>query len=197
MDDNTNNTEALPMDAKAIATNPAAYGLMWTAAPLNRQSDGKGPKTLLRDNVPILGMPETLEAVTLVAKLFPAVVYAGANGTSLRVRSQGVSRPFIEANPRCTDDDIKEHVVRSVLLGVTTRTVGSRTKYIGVDGKEYATLAEAQASANVAAKPDPVREAQDFIANAVETLGVTYNVAREAAMKKWPAAFTQPQSDSE
>lgn len=194
---------ALPMDAASIAANITAYGLEWSYASLNRQPDGKGPKTLLRANVPHLGMPETVEAIMLVAKYFPQVIYAGNNGTSLRVRGQGVARPFIEANTKATDDEIKQHLVSTTLLGVTTRTVGNRTKYIGVDGKEYATLAEAQGSVKAAPVVSDVDLAAAFIADAVDMLTASgmnpkkaFAVAREKALAKFPGAFTTPEADA-
>ena len=176
-------------DAAYIASHLDEFGLRWVYRDLNK---GRDQKTLLRRDVPQLEMVETEDGLQKCFRHFPAVVYASMNGTSAKVRSQNVSRPFLRANMRATDEQIQEHVVRSVLLNQVSRSGGSRPVYIGPDGRTYATLGEAQAAVKSApSMPSPVELAQAFIADAVD-MGVSYNIARERALAKWPEAFTGP-----
>src|SRR5574338_1168957 len=137
----TDNNKTAPMDAATIAANPERYGFRWVYRDLNK---GRDQKTLLRSNVPHFEVPDEMFA-TFIAT-FPKVVSAAINGTSTVIRGQNVARPFIRANPRATDQQIAEHMVRSVLLNVITRSGGTRTTYVGADGKTYATLEAAQAA---------------------------------------------------
>lgn len=175
----------LPMDAAAIAKNPEAYGFRWTYRDLNK---GRDQKTLLRANVPHFEVPDELLALFIAT--FPKVILAAINGTSTVIRGQNVARPFIRANPKATDAQIAEHMVRSVLLNVVTRGGGARTTYVGADGKTYSTLAEAQAASGTKAVTvvNVVELAQQFIADAVD-MGVDFATARDKAMVKWPEAF--------
>lgn len=186
MENNDNAVAAtLPMDAAAIAKNPEAYGFTWTYRDLNK---GRDQKTLLRANVPHFEVPDSL-LDTFIAT-FPKAVFTAINGTSTVIKGQNVARPFIRANPKATNEEIAQHIVRSVLLNVVTRGGGTRTMYVGADGKSYATLAEAQAASGTKAVTavSVVELAQQFIADAVD-MGVPFNVAREKALAKWPDAF--------
>ena len=184
----------LPMDAATIAKNPEAYGFQWTYRDLNK---GRDQKTLLRSNVPHFEVPDAM-LDTFIAT-FPKCILAAINGTSTVIRGQNVARPFIRANPKATDAEIAQHMVRSVLLNVVTRSgFGTRTMYVGADGKSYATLAEAQAASGT--KPvtavNVVELAQQFIADAVD-MGVPFAIAREKAVAKWPDAFDEPVADED
>lgn len=187
-----NTTQAAPaMDAATIAKNPEAYGFTWTYRDLNK---GRDQKTLLRANVPHFEVPDGM-LDTFIAT-FPKVILAAINGTSTVIRGQNVARPFIRANPRATDEQIAEHMVRSVLLNVISRGGGTRTMYVGADGKSYATLAEAQAASGTKAVTavNVVELAQQFIADAVD-MGVPFATAREKAIAKWPDAFADDGDD--
>jgi hypothetical protein len=182
------------MDAATIAKNPEAYGFTWTHRDLNK---GRDQKTLLRSNVPHFEVPDAM-LDTFIAT-FPKVILAAINGTSTVIRGQNVARPFIRANPKATDTQIAEHMVRSVLLNVITRSgFGTRTMYVGADGKSYATLAEAQAASGTKAVTavNVVELAQQFIADAVD-MGVPFATAREKAIAKWPDAFADAGDDDE
>lgn len=194
----TDETKATALDASAIASNPEPYGFKWVYRDLNKKKGkGGGAKVLLRANVPHIEMPETREAVELVYRYFPATVYAGWNGTSAVIRGQNVARPYILANPQATDMDIKVHIVRSVLLNQITRSrSGSRTVYVGADGKEYGTLAEAQAATGgkLTTAVSVVDLAAQFMAEAID-MGVSPERARAKAAEKWPDAFTVEDED--
>lgn len=189
----TNDAATLPMDAAAIAKNPEAYGFQWTYRDLNK---GRDQKTLLRANVPHFEVPDA--SLDKFIATFPKVILAAINGTSTVIRGQNVARPFIRANPRATDAEIAQHMVRSVLLNVVTRGGGTRTMYVGADGKSYATLAEAQAASGT--KPvtavNVVELAQQFIADAVD-MGVPFATARDKALAKWPEAFADDTGDDD
>lgn len=189
----TNNAAPLPMDAAAIAKNPEAYGFQWTYRDLNK---GRDQKTLLRANVPHFEVPDAM--VPLFIATFPKVIGAAINGTSTVIRGQNVARPFIRANPRATDAEIAQHMVRSVLLNVVTRGGGTRTAYVGADGKTYTTLAEAQAASGTKAVTvvNVVELAQQFIADAID-MGVPFATAREKALAKWPEAFANDDDDED
>jgi hypothetical protein len=174
------------MDAATIAKTPEAYGFQWTYRDLNK---GRDQKTLLRSDVPHFEVPDAM--LDKFITMFPKVILAAINGTSTVIRGQNVARPFIRANPKATDAQIAEHMVRSVLLNVVTRSGGgTRTMYVGADGKSYATLAEAQAASGTKAVTavSVIELAQQFIADAVD-MGVPFATAREKALAKWPDAF--------
>lgn len=181
----TNETKPTTMDAHDIATNPEKYGFTWKYRDLNK---GRDQKTLLRANVPHFEVLD--EQFDTFLSNFPKVVMAAINGTSTVIRGQNVARPFIRANPKASDLDIATHIVRSVLLSVFSRSIGGRTRYIGTDGKEYDSLAQAQAASGnktVAAISESDLAAQ-FMADAID-MGVPVELARIKAAEKWPDAF--------
>jgi len=190
----TNETKPVTLDAAHIAANPEFYGFTWKHRDLNK---GRDQKTLLRANVPHFEVLD--EQFDTFLSNFPKVVMAAINGTSTVIRGQNVARPFIRANPRATDLQIAEHMVRSVLLNVFTRTAGGRTRYIGTDGKEYDSIeaAKTASSGKAVTVISELELAQQFISDAV-AMGVDFETARKHAIAKWPSvAKDEPNDESD
>lgn len=125
--------------------NPTAeHGFEWVIEPVSKQA---GPN---KSDRKIVGKGPILR-VTDVAKFdatFPGVILACLDGSSIRVKAQGVVRPMLIANPNVSIDDMKDAVINN-LKGVRSARRAAAPVFVGLDGKNYATQTEA-AQANLA-----------------------------------------------
>lgn len=147
---------ATDSDVQDIVSHPESFGLDWdtswdAASDTDREGKRFGTRLTLRKSVPLPMVVETAEGVAEFVKAFgPTITAKAINGTSMRVAAQGIARTMLLAAwdkdraKSVTNDDIRAEVVRRVLLGQRGKGGGgARTKYVGPDGKVYASAEEA------------------------------------------------------
>jgi hypothetical protein len=173
--------------AKYIAAHPEEYGFSWGSGAIAKGA-GKD-KVTLREDCPHIVIPETLEQLNLFVRTFGAVFVAkGLNGTSVKVQCDRVNRDTLEKNRKVTNDELREKIVSSILLGVIVRSGGvPQTKYV-VNGQVFTSEEAAKTFSANAERITALEKAQAFLAMAAEN-GIDPTVARSMAKAQWPLAF--------
>jgi hypothetical protein len=175
------------LGAAHIAKNPWDYGFQWSDGPISGRLSKGGDLVLLRKECPRIEVRPD-QVPMFLATFGTAIVAKAINGTSIDVTCERIARDMLVKDRSVTDAQLKERMVASALLGVITRTVGTKTKFVGVDGKEYDTLEAAQAAVAGNTKAEQVAKAQAFLAMCQEN-GVDAEVARNLAKVQFPEAF--------
>jgi len=186
MEDQKQNTP-VARTAEAIAKDTRAYGFVWDMRPLHAQPDRKGPKVLIRKEVPHFSVPDDLADVFI--RTWPDVARQAINGTSTVVKGQNCARDILASDRTITTSALAVELINRVLLGATVRRVGAtRTVYVGADGKQYDSV-EAAANAPLSAPfESPIERAAALMATLAEH-GITGETARNIARAQVPEAF--------
>ena len=191
MSDQIEVSEIVPGDvskgAKYIAEHPEEFGIGWTFGPISGRLSKGGDLLVLSKNAPRI-VVEPDQVPLFLATFGTSIVAKALNGTSIDVSCERVVRDMLVKNRSAKNEELQEKLVLSVLLGVITRTVGTRTKFVGADGKEYDTLDAARKAVAVDTKESQVAKAAAFLEMCAEN-GVDSEVARNMAKVQFPLAF--------
>lgn len=140
----TTSQRATLNDVAAIVAKPEKYGFRWVSHPLS--TDGGATQLRTADTA-----TEITDLTRFRACFGDDNVKAWLNGaSSLKVQEDTVCRKMRIANATVSEQEQRENVVRRVLLGVASPRGGVKVvtvevaKYMALDGREYATLLEAQ-----------------------------------------------------
>ena len=125
----------------AMIEDPTAYGFEWLSEEVRKDLDGDRQYVKVGNAVPILKVID----IALFEATFPGVVLASLDGTSIRVKCQGVTRRMVLLNRSVATAEMQEAVLKS-LHGV--RTGGTRTTevHIGPNGERFTNADEAHAA---------------------------------------------------
>ena len=123
----------------AMIADPSTHGFEWLSEEVRKDLDGDRKYVKVGNAVPILKVID----IALFEATFPGVVLASLDGTSIRVKCQGVTRRMVLLNRAATTLDMQEAVLKS-LHGV--RTGGTRTTevYIGPNDERFSTQDDAR-----------------------------------------------------
>ena len=123
----------------AMIEDPTAYGFEWLSEEVRKDLDGDRKYITVGNAVPILKVTD----IALFEDTFPGVVLASLDGTSIRVKCQGVTRRMVLLNRSASTLDMQEAVLKS-LHGVRTGAV--RETYIGPHDERYSDRLEMRAA---------------------------------------------------
>ena len=123
----------------AMIEDPTAYGFEWLSEEVRKDLDGDRQYVKVGNTVPILKVID----IALFEATFPGVVLASLDGTSIRVKCQGVTRRMVLLDRSVSTTDMQEAVLKS-LHGV--RTGASREMYIGPNDERYSDRLEMRAA---------------------------------------------------
>lgn len=122
------------------------HGYEWQYGIVSYKPDRSQGSKIVLGKTPYLRVTDTVR----FAKYLPGVIEASLDGTSIKVRCQGVTRPMLQKNRKVSADDMKRAILNS-LRGVRaprTATVIERVVekkvYVAIDGSEHATELEAR-----------------------------------------------------
>lgn len=123
----------------AMIADPSTHGFDWLSEEVRKDLDGDRKYVKVGNAVPILKVTD----IALFEQTFPGVVLASLDGTSIRVKCQGVTRRMVLLNRSVTTAEMQEAVLKS-LYGV--RTSASRETYIGPHDERYSDRLEMRAA---------------------------------------------------
>ena len=115
----------------AMIEDPTAYGFEWLSEEVRKDLDGDRQYVKVGNTVPILKVTD----IALFEASFPGVVLASLDGTSIRVKCQGVTRRMVLLNRSVAIPEMQEAVLKS-LHGVRTGSTRTTETFIVFDNDD-------------------------------------------------------------
>ena len=121
-------------------------GFEWAYGPVSKEAGpNRTDRAVIREDAPYVRVTDVVKFETA----FPGKILQSLNGTSIKVRCQGVTRPAILKDRNVSNDELQTRIInamKNIRSGGGTRTV---VKFRGLNGQDYASELEMQ-QANIA-----------------------------------------------